>query len=106
MEHQGAYARRVLLNLLLDGGQQRARRRTELPDAQATDGSGVEDPATDAVEALETEGCRHCHAWMRRRQDVGNELGSHGERAAYGGSARATCGGVAQLARRRADMLV
>jgi RNA polymerase sigma-70 factor (sigma-E family) len=51
MEHQGAYARRVLFNLILDGGPQRARRRTELPESQATDGDGGEGRATAAVEA-------------------------------------------------------
>ncbi len=30
MEHPGAYARRVLFNLILDGGAKRARRRSEL----------------------------------------------------------------------------
>jgi RNA polymerase sigma-70 factor (sigma-E family) len=51
MEHPGAYARRVLFNLILDGGRQRARRRTELLGAQATDGQGGADQTTAALEA-------------------------------------------------------
>jgi RNA polymerase sigma-70 factor (sigma-E family) len=51
MEHPGAYARRVLFNLILDGGRQRARRRTELLGVQATEGHGGADQATAALEA-------------------------------------------------------
>jgi RNA polymerase sigma-70 factor (sigma-E family) len=51
MEHPGAYARRVLFNLILDGGPQRARRRTELLGSQTTDGHGSADQATAALEA-------------------------------------------------------
>jgi RNA polymerase sigma-70 factor (sigma-E family) len=51
MEHPGAYARRVLFNLILDGGRQRARRRTELVAVEATDGQRGADQATAAVEA-------------------------------------------------------
>jgi RNA polymerase sigma-70 factor (sigma-E family) len=51
MEHPGAYARRVLFNLILDGGRQRARRRTELLASQTTDGHGGADDATATLEA-------------------------------------------------------
>jgi RNA polymerase sigma factor (sigma-70 family) len=51
MEHPGAYARRVLFNLILDGGRQRARRRTELLASQTTDGHGGADQAGASVEA-------------------------------------------------------
>jgi RNA polymerase sigma-70 factor (sigma-E family) len=51
MEHRGAYARRVLFNLILDGGRQRARRRTELLAVQMTDGHGGADQAKVAPEA-------------------------------------------------------
>jgi RNA polymerase sigma-70 factor (sigma-E family) len=51
MEHPGAYARRVLFNLILDGGRQRARRRTELGAAQTTDGHGGAEETTAALEA-------------------------------------------------------
>jgi RNA polymerase sigma-70 factor (sigma-E family) len=50
MEHPGAYARRVLFNLILDGGRRRARRRTELLSAQATDGDGRVEETTAALE--------------------------------------------------------
>ena len=50
MEHPGAYARRVLFNLILDGGRQRARRRTELVAVEVTDGRGASDE-TAALEA-------------------------------------------------------
>jgi RNA polymerase sigma-70 factor (sigma-E family) len=51
MEHPGAYARRVLFNLILDGGRQRARRRTELLASQATDGPGGAEETTTLLEA-------------------------------------------------------
>lgn len=51
MEHPGAYARRVLFNLILDGGRQRARRRTELVAVETTDGHGGADETTAALEA-------------------------------------------------------
>jgi RNA polymerase sigma-70 factor (sigma-E family) len=51
MEHPGAYARRVLFNLILDGGRQRARRRTELVAVETTDGDGGGDGTTAALEA-------------------------------------------------------
>ena len=51
MEHPGAYARRVLFNLILDGGPQRARRRTELFAVEATDGHDGADETTAALEA-------------------------------------------------------
>ena len=51
MEHPGAYARRVLFNLILDGGRQRARRRTELVALETTDGHGGADQTTAALEA-------------------------------------------------------
>jgi RNA polymerase sigma-70 factor (sigma-E family) len=51
MDQPGAYARRVLFNLILDGGRQRARRRTELLAVQATDGHGGAEETTAALEA-------------------------------------------------------
>jgi RNA polymerase sigma-70 factor (sigma-E family) len=51
MEHPGAYARRVLFNLILDGGRQRARRRTELLAVEITDGHGGADQTTAGLEA-------------------------------------------------------
>jgi RNA polymerase sigma-70 factor (sigma-E family) len=33
VDHQGAYARKVLVNLVLDGASRRARRRSELPES-------------------------------------------------------------------------
>jgi RNA polymerase sigma-70 factor (sigma-E family) len=51
MEHPGAYARRVLFNLILDGGRHRARRRTELLAVEVTDGRGASDETTAALEA-------------------------------------------------------
>jgi RNA polymerase sigma-70 factor (sigma-E family) len=50
MEHPGAYARRVLFSLILDGGSRRARRRTELGAVQATDGRGDAEETTLALE--------------------------------------------------------
>jgi RNA polymerase sigma-70 factor (sigma-E family) len=50
MEHPGAYARRVLFNLILDGGGQRARRRTELLAVRTTAGHGRTDQTTPALE--------------------------------------------------------
>jgi RNA polymerase sigma-70 factor (sigma-E family) len=44
MQHPGAYARRVLFSLILDGGRTRRRRRTELREALAcSDGVAGED---------------------------------------------------------------
>jgi RNA polymerase sigma-70 factor (sigma-E family) len=51
MEHPGAYARRVLFNLILDGGPQRARKRTELGAVHTTDGHGGAEETTAALEA-------------------------------------------------------
>jgi RNA polymerase sigma-70 factor (sigma-E family) len=51
MDQPGAYARRVLFNLILDGGRRRARRRTELLAAQTTNGRAA---AVDATAPLET----------------------------------------------------
>jgi RNA polymerase sigma-70 factor (sigma-E family) len=51
MEHPGAYARRVLFNLILDGGPQRARRRTELLAVRMTEGHGAPEQAAPALEA-------------------------------------------------------
>lgn len=50
MEHPGAYARRVLFNLILDGGRQRTRRRTELLAVEITDGHGGGEQTTAALE--------------------------------------------------------
>ncbi len=50
MEHSGAYARRVLFNLILDGGRQRARRRAELLASQPTDGFGGEGETVASLE--------------------------------------------------------
>jgi RNA polymerase sigma-70 factor (sigma-E family) len=51
MEHPGAYARRVLFNLIIDGGPQRARRLTELLAVRMTDGHGAANQAAPALEA-------------------------------------------------------
>jgi RNA polymerase sigma-70 factor (sigma-E family) len=51
MEHPGAYARRVLFSLVLDGGRQRSRRSSELSAIEtppARDGDGVRTAALDA----------------------------------------------------------
>jgi RNA polymerase sigma-70 factor (sigma-E family) len=52
MDHPGAYARRVMVSLVLDGGRQRSRRHTEL----AADGSeprvGVSDETTTTLDAV------------------------------------------------------
>jgi RNA polymerase sigma-70 factor (sigma-E family) len=51
MEHPGAYARRVLFNLILDGGTKRARRRTELVAVETPDRHGGDDETTAPLEA-------------------------------------------------------
>ena len=51
MTHPGAYGRRVLFNLILDGGPRRARRRIELGALQTSDGHGDAEPSTAALEA-------------------------------------------------------
>jgi RNA polymerase sigma-70 factor (sigma-E family) len=51
MENPTAYARRVLFNLILDGGRRRARRRTELLAVPTTDGPGHAHQTTAALEA-------------------------------------------------------
>jgi RNA polymerase sigma factor (sigma-70 family) len=50
MDHPGAYARRVLVNLALDGSKRRSRRRDELVprDGMPPEGYAVEVPASDA----------------------------------------------------------
>jgi len=51
MEHPGAYARRVLFSLVLDGGRKRSRRSTELRAAEtvpARDGDGATAAALEA----------------------------------------------------------
>ncbi|HEX2702693.1 MAG TPA: SigE family RNA polymerase sigma factor [Solirubrobacteraceae bacterium] len=50
MDHSGAYARRVLVNLALDGSKRRSRRRDELAshDGVPPDGNAREVPASDA----------------------------------------------------------
>jgi RNA polymerase sigma-70 factor (sigma-E family) len=50
MAHPGAYARRILVNLALDGGRGRARRRGELDGAL----SAADGPARDLLAGLET----------------------------------------------------
>jgi RNA polymerase sigma-70 factor (sigma-E family) len=50
MEHPGAYARRVLFNLILDGGGGRAKRRTELSAIQTADGHAGAQETTVALE--------------------------------------------------------
>jgi RNA polymerase sigma factor (sigma-70 family) len=61
MEHPGAYARRVLFNLILDGGTRRARRRTELVAVETPDGHGGVDETTAMlaahVDLLRALGC-------------------------------------------------
>ncbi|HWF53633.1 MAG TPA: SigE family RNA polymerase sigma factor [Solirubrobacteraceae bacterium] len=59
MEHQVAYARRILLNLALDGSTKRARRRDELagelPDVRvAPDAESAVDTQDELVRALAT----------------------------------------------------
>jgi RNA polymerase sigma-70 factor (sigma-E family) len=51
MEHPGAYARRVLFNLTLDGGRQRTRRQVELQAVQRLHSGGGESAAAAALEA-------------------------------------------------------
>jgi RNA polymerase sigma-70 factor (sigma-E family) len=51
MEHPGAYARRVLFNVALDGGRKRSRRRTELPAIETPRGAGEESSTLAAWEA-------------------------------------------------------
>jgi RNA polymerase sigma-70 factor (sigma-E family) len=51
MEHPGAYARRVLFNLALDGGRKRTRRQGELQAAQTPHCRDGESPTTAALEA-------------------------------------------------------
>jgi RNA polymerase sigma-70 factor (sigma-E family) len=53
MEHPAAYARRVLFNLILDGGRQRARRRTELLASHTTEEHGSADQTTAVQEHVE-----------------------------------------------------
>lgn len=50
MEQPRAYARRILVNLALDGSRGRARRRSELEGAPAA----ADDPARDVLAGLET----------------------------------------------------
>lgn len=50
MDQPLAFARRVLINLAVDGGEKRSRRRSEL-DA---DGDALERPASDVLAALDT----------------------------------------------------
>jgi len=50
MQQPRAYARRILVNLALDGARGRARRRGELNDGAAI----VEESARDALEGIET----------------------------------------------------
>jgi RNA polymerase sigma-70 factor (sigma-E family) len=51
MEHPGAYARRVLFNLSLDGGRRRAARRVELlPVLEQPHARDAEDPDATALE--------------------------------------------------------
>lgn len=51
MDHPGAYARRILFNLAVDGARQRTRRHAELRTAPETDGLDSEDPTAAAFEA-------------------------------------------------------
>ncbi len=51
MDHPGAYARRVLFSLVLDGGPRRSRRQVELQDADSPLGRGDVGPPAAALEA-------------------------------------------------------
>jgi RNA polymerase sigma-70 factor (sigma-E family) len=51
MDHPGAYARRVLFNLALDGGRRRTSRRVELQAIETPQRLGAEDPGAAALEA-------------------------------------------------------
>jgi RNA polymerase sigma-70 factor (sigma-E family) len=51
LEHPGAYARRVLFNLALDGGRKRTRRRRELQAVESPQDGGGESPTVVASEA-------------------------------------------------------
>ncbi len=51
MEHPGAYARRVLFNLALDGGGKRTRRHRELQAAETPHYRDGESPAAATLEA-------------------------------------------------------
>lgn len=51
MEHSGAYARRVLFNLALDGGRKRTRRRGELQAVGTPHGDDGESPTATVLEA-------------------------------------------------------
>ncbi len=57
MEHPGAYARRVMFSLVLDGGPRRSRRKLELVTVEITPAAGGEDTASldsraDLIRAL------------------------------------------------------
>jgi RNA polymerase sigma-70 factor (sigma-E family) len=51
MEHPGAYARRVMVSLVLDGGRQRSRRSLELATTQSESRSGAWDEAFTSLDA-------------------------------------------------------
>lgn len=52
MEHPVAYARRILINLALDGAERRTRQRAEL-EPQATWAESADENATQALRAIE-----------------------------------------------------
>lgn len=53
MDHSGAYARRVLFNLILDGRRTRARRHEELMDGRSSDQPPQQDALPEPEERLD-----------------------------------------------------
>ncbi len=53
MQHPGAYARRVMFNLILDGRSGRSRRLLELGDGDAADGRPAEDDGPRSEERVD-----------------------------------------------------
>jgi RNA polymerase sigma-70 factor (sigma-E family) len=51
MEHPGAYARRVMVNLVLDGRHQRARRTLELATTAPELAAGISDQPAESLDA-------------------------------------------------------
>jgi RNA polymerase sigma-70 factor (sigma-E family) len=51
MEHPGAYARKVMVSLVLDGRHQRARRTLELATAALESAAGISDQSAESLDA-------------------------------------------------------
>lgn len=51
MEHSGAYARRVMVSLVLDGRHQRVRRTLELATAAPEPAAGISDQSAESLDA-------------------------------------------------------